>query len=133
MMEQPPPLPPAPSSQIAKPGMFSAIAIMTLANGILNIIYGLSLTGAVVLGTLGIGLLCSPLTILPAVLGIFEIIYAAKLISSPQKPVKPSMAIAILEICVVLWGNVISMVIGILNVVFLNDESVKAYFARINS
>jgi hypothetical protein len=59
-----------------KPGMVQAIAIMTLINGILNILYGLSVTAGIVLGTLFVGIICAPVTILPVVLGIFEIIYA---------------------------------------------------------
>ena len=124
---------PAQSSSIDKPGMFTAISLMSMANGILNILYGLMLTGGIALVTLGIGLLCAPLTILPTVLGIFEVIYAAKLLANPSKPVQPSIALGILEICCVLWGNLISPVVGILNLVFYNDDSVKAYFAQINS
>jgi hypothetical protein len=116
-----------------KPGMVTALSIMTLINGILNIIWALGATASIVLGTLGIGLLCAPITILPAVLGIFEIIYAANLMANPPKPVKPSMTLAILEICCILVGNVISLVVGILALVFYNDPSVKNYFAQLNT
>ncbi|PIZ25611.1 MAG: hypothetical protein COY47_05010, partial [Chloroflexi bacterium CG_4_10_14_0_8_um_filter_57_5] len=78
-----PPISPLPQ----KPGMVQAIAIMTLVNGILNILYSLSLTGGIVLGTIGVGLLCAPITILPAVLGIFEILYATKILPNPPQPV----------------------------------------------
>ena len=115
-----------------KPGMVSAIAIMILVNGILNILWGLGTTSGIVLGTLGIGLLCAPVTLLPGILGIFEIIYAAKLISSPAQPVLPNQTISILEICCILAGNVLSAVVGILVLVFYNDPIVKTYFARIN-
>ncbi|MBI4730850.1 MAG: hypothetical protein HY781_01735 [Chloroflexi bacterium] len=136
------PVPPAPVAPYVpsqslpqtgqKPGMVQAIAIMTLINGILNIIWGLSLTGTVAIGTMFIGLLCAPVTILPSVLGIFEILYAVKLMSNPPQPVKPSQTIAILEICCILLGDVLSLVVGILALVFYNDANVKAYFARIN-
>ncbi len=116
-----------------KPGMVQAIAIMTLINGILNILAGLSVTAAVVLGTLGVGLLCAPVTILPCVLGIFEIIYAANLLANPPKPVQPNQTIAILEIACIIVGNVVSLVVGILAIVFYNDEEVKSYFAQINT
>ena len=113
--------------------MIQAIAIMTLANGILNILYGLGVTAAIVLGTFFIGIICAPLTILPVVLGIFEILYAVKLLATPPQPVKPSQTIAILEIVAVLSGNVISAVVGILALVFYTDANVKAYFAKLNS
>ena len=106
---------------------------MTLVNGILNILWGLGATGSIVLGTFGIGLLCAPVTILPLILGVFEIIYATKLLANPPQPVRPSQAIAILEICCILAGNVISLVIGILALVFYNDDAVKTYFAGFNA
>jgi hypothetical protein len=115
-----------------KPGMVQGVAIMTLINGILNVLWGLGITATVTISTVGIGLLCFPIVIAPAVLGVFEIIYAAKLLANPAQPVKPSQTIAILEICCVLFGNVISLVVGILALVFYSDPSVKAYFAQIN-
>jgi hypothetical protein len=123
-----PPISPLPQ----KPGMVQAIAIMTLVNGILNILYSLGLTGGIVLGTIGVGLLCAPITILPAVLGIFEILYATKILPNPPQPVQPSQTIAILEIVCIIFGNVISVVVGILALVFYNDPAVRAYFAQIN-
>jgi hypothetical protein len=128
-----PMVPPQPySSGMRKPDLFQAIAVMTLVNGILNILLGLGLTAGVVLGTFFFGLLCAPLTILPLILGIFEILYAIKLLGNPPQQVKPSQAIAILEIVAVLYGNVISLAVGVLALVFYSDANVKAYFARIN-
>lgn len=116
------------------PGKFTALTYMTLASGILNIIYGLLLTGGIVLGTFGLGLLCAPLTILPSILGIFEILYAVKLMANPPRPpVQPSQALAIFEICCILVGGVIPVVVGILALVFYNDPEVKAYFEKINN
>jgi len=123
-----------PYSTIRKPGKVEAIAIMTLVNGILNILWGIGATFGVVLGTLFFGTLCAPLTLAPAVLGVFEIIYASKLMSTnPQPPLKPSMAIAVCEICCVLVGNVVSLVVGILAVVFYSDQEVKYYYDQINA
>lgn len=116
-----------------KPGTVTAIAVMTLVNGILNILWALGLTVTVVLGTLGIGLLCAPLTILPLVLGIFEIIYGVRLLANPPEPMQPSQVIAILEICCILFGNVISLVVGILALVFYSQPEVKGYFAALNA
>lgn len=118
---------------VPKPGMVQAIAIMTLINGILNIMWGIGLTAGVALSTMFVGLLCSPLTILPSVLGIFEILYAVKLMSNPPQRMTPSKTIAILEICCVLLGDVLSLVVGILALVFYNDINVQQYFARINN
>jgi hypothetical protein len=121
--------PPAPVGP-AKPGKVQAIAIMTIISGALNIMTGASWSVGMLFGIFTI--ICIPITILPAVLGIFEILYGVKLLSNPPRPAQPSMALAILEICSVLFVNVASLVIGILALVFYNEPDVKAYFARIN-
>ncbi|MDO9302945.1 MAG: hypothetical protein Q7T89_16275 [Anaerolineales bacterium] len=113
-----------------KPGLFTAIAVMTLSSGIINLFWGF-IASATALGTI-VGVVCLPITILPTILGVFEIIYAAKLLSAQPEPIQPSQTIAILEILTALIGNVFSMVVGILALVFYNDVSVRAYFARIN-
>jgi len=113
-----------------KPTLVNVIAWMTLASGIVNLFWGLiaSLSVAVTV----VGLLCTPFTILPTVLGIFEIIYAAKLLSNPPQAVQPSTTIAILEIICILALNVFSVVVGILALVFYNDITVRDYFAQLN-
>ena len=116
-----------------KPGMVTALSIVTLISGILNIIYALTLTGGIVLGTIGIGLLCAPFTLLPAVLGVFEILYAIKLLANPPQPVQPSQTLAIFEISGIITGSITSLIAGILALVFYNDEAVKNYFAWLNS
>ena len=111
-----------------KPSLFTAIALMTLVNGIFNIIYSVAMIG----GTLGVALICFGIPLLPLILGGFEIAYAMKLLSNPPQPVKPSQAIAIWEIVALVVGNVFSAVVGILVLVFYNDSTVKDYFARLN-
>ena len=103
---------------------------MTIASGIVNLFWGIAASGAV-LATL-IGIICTPITILPTILGIFEIIYAAKLMSNPPQQIQPSTNIAILEIVCLLVGNLFAVVVGILALVFYNDLVVKDYFARLN-
>jgi hypothetical protein len=112
------------------PGLVKTIAVLTLINGIVNIFWGLIAT-AVVVPTIILACL-AVFTILPTILGIFEIIYALKLLNTPPQPVQPSTTIAILEILCVLTGNVFSMIVGILSLVFYNDPQVKEYFAKLN-
>ena len=110
----------------SKPTLINVIAWTTLASGIVNIIWGIA-----ALSTF-IGFICAPFSILPIILGICEIIYAAKYLGSSAQPLKPSTNIAVFEIACILFGNVFSMVVGILSLVFYNDTVVKDYFARLN-
>ena len=114
-----------------KPGLFTAIAVMTLTSGLINLFWGF-IASATALGTI-IGAVCLPLTVLPTILGIFEIIYAAKLLSSQPEPIKPSPSIAVFQILTFMYGNIFSMVVGILNLIFFNDQAVKEHFAIMNN
>lgn len=113
-----------------KPTFVNVIAWMTLASGVVNLFWGLglSLTGLLSI----IGIICIPFMLLPTILGVFEIIYAAKLMSNPPQTTQPSTTIAILEIVTALVGNFFSVVVGILALVFYNDVTVRDYFARLN-
>lgn len=114
-----------------KPALFTTIAILTLISGIVNLFWGF-VASATALGTI-VGVICLPVTILPTILGVFEIIYAAKLLSAQPQPVQPSQPLAIFQISTFIYGNIFSMVVGILNLIFFNDQTVKDYFAKINN
>ena len=118
------------SNNLVRPGTVTAIAIMALVSGIVNVIWGVVAAGSVLASIVLVCLV--PFAILPTVLGVFEIIYAAKLLYNPPQPIRPSNTIAILEIATILFGNVFSMVVGILALVFYNEPQVKDYFARLN-
>ena len=89
-----------------KPTLLTTVAVMTLTSGIINLFWGFvaSLTA---LGSI-LGVICVPLTILPVILGVVEIIYAAKLLSAQRQLIQPSQPIAILEIMCFISGNVFS-------------------------
>jgi hypothetical protein len=122
------PVIPVPMPVSEKPGMVQTIAIMTLVNGIINILWG----GLLTLSLMPT-LVCWPFGAFPLVLGILEVIYAAKILPSQLQPVQPSKTIAIMEIIAILYMNPLSMIGGILALVFYGDPAVKAYFAKINS
>ena len=114
-----------------KPGKETAMSIMTLVSGIINIIFGITLSLGLLAGIVTI--LCLPIGILPIVLGIFEIIHASKLLSTnPRPPVNTNQVIYILEICAIIFGVITSFVVGIVNLVFSSDPEVKQYFTSIN-
>ena len=118
--------PAAPASD--KPGYVAAIAIMTLVNGIINILWG----GALALNLLPT-IVCWPIGAYPLVLGILEVIYASKLLPNPAQPTQPSQTIAIMEIVAILFINPLALIGGILALVFYGDPQVRAYFARLNA
>ena len=113
-----------------KPTLVQVIAWMTLTSGVVNLFWGLAASGTA-LATI-IGVICTPITILPTILGVFELIYAAKLFSNPPQAMRPSTNLAIFEIASVLTGNVFSMAVGILTLVFYNDPVVRDYFENLN-
>lgn len=121
----------------AKPGKVQAVAIMTLIDGILNILIALMWAVGIisgVVGTLGLGfflLICCVVPIYTVVVGIFEIIFAAKLLPEPPKTNEFSKPVAILQIINVVSFNMLSVVTGILALVFANDPEVVAYFATV--
>lgn len=117
---------------IEKPGSIQTVAILTLISGIVNVLWGLGITAAVVLGTLLFGIICAPLTLLPAILGIFEIIYASQLLANPPNTRQPSQVLAIFQIVGILSANVVSFITGILALVVYSNPETKEYFAALN-
>lgn len=113
-----------------KPSLIMVIGLMTLVNGIFNIIWGIS----IIVGTGFLAFICAaPIPLFPIILGGFEIAYAIKLLANPPQPVQPSQAIAIWEIIAIFVGNVFSLIVGILALVFYNDTVVRDYFAQLNN
>ncbi|GAB4540191.1 MAG: hypothetical protein Fur002_06480 [Anaerolineales bacterium] len=111
-----------------RPTLFTVIAALTLTSGAVNLFWGF-VASATALGTI-VGVVCLPLTILPTILGVFEIIYAAKMLSA--QPAQAAPTLAAFQISTLLYGNVFSAVVGILNLVFFNDKAVKEHFDRLN-
>ncbi|HVN15530.1 MAG TPA: hypothetical protein VMT73_07295 [Anaerolineales bacterium] len=117
-------------NQNERPSLVTVIAAMTLASGIVNLFWGI-IASLTFLATL-VGIICVPFTILPTILGIFEIIYAVKLFSNPPQAIQPSPTLAWFEVACIVTGNLFSTIVGILALVFYNDLTVKQYFANLN-
>ncbi len=119
---------PAPAPIQSKPQKVQVIAILMLISGILNLLIGFGLAAGFALSLVLI--CCAPVGFLPMALGIFELIYAVRMLgSSAELPSYSTVqAIAIFEIASILAGNLISLVIGIVNLVILNDPEVRPSF-----
>ena len=114
----PPPTYPSAFQQqgISKPGQITAIAVLCLVSGILDCL------GFVTVFMLWPGGLYS------LVVGIFELIYAAKILSDPVRTSRPSTAVAVLQIVNIINCSGLAVVTGILSLVFYSDPRVKSYF-----
>jgi hypothetical protein len=112
-----------PAVAAQRPTLVTALALITLLSGLVNIAWGI-----VSLGTI-VGLLCAPITVSPIVLGAFEVGYAAKLLGPADRKGSPARGIAVFEIGCLIFGNVFSPIVGILALIFYHDPAVDAYFA----
>jgi hypothetical protein len=102
-----------------KPGKISAIGGMRLGSGICNVLAGL-----------GFCFFIFPLILVP--FGIVEIVSGSNLLR--ETPVKPSTfkAIPILEIiAIITLAGWISLIVGIISLVFLGDNKVKNYLSSL--
>ena len=151
---------PAQAGVTTRPSMVTAIAVMTLVSGVLNLLGGVGgLVAGVVAGvvfgfmpqmfssyefrdarfvgpmmlTIGIitFLILVALAIFYLVLAFLELRYGIQLLANPPKALKPARHIAVMEIVAIIGGNIIAAVIGVLALVFYADPSVQAYFAAV--
>ena len=113
---------------MTKPGKVQTLSILLIISGILNIFGGGILALLIIIGTIGLGLFCAPILILPMILGVAELIHGINMLADPPKVKEPSQAIAIMEICSILFGNAFAVVVGVINLILSNDEEVKGYF-----
>lgn len=112
-----------------KPGLITALAILTLVSGIVNLLW--SVIVALFLAATFLGLLCLPLAGYTLALGILEIVYAAKLLGTPRIGLKPAKYLSAMEIANIVFANPLSLVVGILSLVFYSDPDVKAFFQQL--
>lgn len=105
-----------------KPGKVQAIAIMSLVDGIWNILWGVGLIATIC---------AAPLGIYAIVVAILGIMYASKLLSEYPQGVKPNRTLAILQIANLITLNLVSVVIGIICLIFYDDLEVRQYYEAI--
>jgi len=109
-----------------KPGNVQLIGIIMITSGVLNVLAGGGIALAVVLGTFFIGLICLPFLLIPIGIGVWEIVTGVNVVNG--RAARNIQLVAGFEIASILWANVLSMVAGILVLVFYGDAETKAYF-----
>lgn len=101
-----------------KPGIVTAISVLTLVGGILSTLSAL---------LWAIGSICLWLPwVLELTAGIWGIVHGAKMIGDDRVP--PNRLLAILFILTILDCNVITMTLGILILAFMSSSEVRYYF-----
>jgi hypothetical protein len=117
-----------------KPDRLTTLAVMTLVSGIINLFWsaviflGVAVFG---IGTFLIGCICVPLGFYPLVLGILEILYAAKLLRNPvPSELKPAYHIAVMQLIDALFGNVIALIVGVTALILYNDPAIRRFFGE---
>ena len=114
------------------PGKLQAIAIMTLVGGIgaivLAIVFTFFYLPILGLATLGLGCIFIVCPIYSLILGIMAIVKASQMLGSNPAPAYTSAkSIAIMQIINIICCDVLNLIMGIINLIFLNDPEVKEY------
>lgn len=104
-----------------KPGKVQAIAVMTLVGGILATLLAVGCM-ATLYG------LCWPGTYYSLTMGIMGIVKGSQLLGDRAYEQPPPQGIAIMMIVNVINCDFANLAMGIVSLVFLNDEEVKDYF-----
>jgi uncharacterized membrane protein len=117
---------PVPMPSQTKSQKVKAIGILMIISGIINLFWGAGLGAG-----LAFTICCAPWGLLPIVLGIFELVYGIRLMGFDTKraPFATVQVVAVLEIVAILAGNIFSLVIGIINLVLLNEPEVRQSFS----
>ena len=114
-----------------KPGKLTAIGIMTLTGGILAVLVGIGEAIGV------ISSLCFACFLIPGATvsffgGIFMIVQGGLLLGqTPGRHLRRTRISASIQIACILAGDVVNLILGILNHVFLSDRAVVAYRKKI--
>jgi len=104
---------------------------MTLVGGIIGVLIGLSwgcYYGMITIATFGIGVFLMILPVYALIFGIMAIIRGSQMLgSNPMPAFKSAKGIAIMQIVNIICCDITNLVLGIINLVFLNDPEVKDY------
>lgn len=120
------------STSAPKPGLLEAAAILTLISGIVHLVSFCGLViWVLIAGLASFGLACFllPLAFVPLAMGVYELRYALALFATPLGVREPNRVLAIVEVCLILFGNVVALAAGVVALVAYSDEGVRRYWA----
>jgi hypothetical protein len=118
----------------AKPGLLEASAILTIISGgvhllgFVTLFVGLAIFG---LATFGLGCCLLPLSFLPLFLGLYEVRYGLKLMADPAGVYEANRTLAIVQICLIVFGNILAFSAGLVSLLAYSDERSGRYFAAL--
>ena len=121
----------APAGQPIKPGKLQAVAIMTLVGGIIGVFVGLGYGcyfSLLTLATFGFGAVLMILPLYALIFGIMAITKGSQMLGPNSLPAfKSAKSVAIMQIINIICCDVLNLIMGIINLVFLNDPEVRDY------
>jgi hypothetical protein len=106
-----------------KPGILQVISVLDIINGLVNAVWGLLLFFGGITFILGI---------YAWVVATMSIIHAVRLSANPPRVTTPNKALAILQIVNFITGNLLSVVIGIVNLIIYERPEVRAFYKQLS-
>ena len=120
-----------PAARSGPPGKLQAIAIMTLVGGIIGVLVGLlygCYFGVLTIATFGFGVVFMLFPIYALIFGIMAITKGSQMLgSNPLPAFRSAKSIAIMQIINIICCDLFNLIMGIINLVFLNDPEVRDY------
>lgn len=118
--------------EMEKPGKLQAISILTLVGGILAVLWAITYTifylPIIGLSTLGLGCIFIVCPIYSLVFGIMAIVKGSQMLGdNPAPAFQSANSIAIMQVVTIICCDAFNLIMGIVNLVFLNDPEVKAW------
>lgn len=106
----------------SKPSKVTTVGVMMLVGGILALLWSVGM----IFSSVGLCLLW-PGTIYALVMGILAVVRGSRLLSETAFEERPPTGTAVMQIINVINLDVVNLTLGIINLIFLQDEEVRAY------
>lgn len=103
---------------------------MTLIDGIFNLVLAVgccAYLGLIGIASMGLGLICVPLSFYPLVLGILELVQYGPINSEPPRRNTVPTWLAIMQLIGTMFGNPLALATGIVGLIAASDTNVRAY------